>query len=218
MKLLIFDTETTGLPKSREPAINGPNNWPHIVSISWVVFDTETNTILRKHDYIIKPDNWTIPLESIGIHGITNEIAQAKGVPLYGVIKAFLQEPCDTIVAHNIQFDLNVILNAILWDLRLEYPILPKQLCTMVLSLNMCKLPGNFGKYKYPKLKELYFHVFQKMPDEKKLHGSLYDVLILTEIIECHLPLRKVMGLVSTSVRTVTNGVRTIHFNFDESD
>lgn len=218
MKLLIFDTETTGLPKSREPAINGPNNWPHIVSISWVVLDIDTNTILKKHDCIIKPHNWVIPEESIKIHGITNEMAHLKGVALFDVMKEILREPCDVFVAHNANFDINVLLNAILWDLRLEYPILPKHICTMALSIELCKIPGNYGKYKYPKLKELYFHVFQKMPNEKKLHGSLYDVLILTEIIQTYSPLREAMGLVAAPVVNTSNGVRTLHFNYDESD
>jgi len=49
MRLLIFDTETTGLPKSRQPSSKGPNNWPHIVSISWVILDADTNkSIVRE--------------------------------------------------------------------------------------------------------------------------------------------------------------------------
>lgn len=48
MKLLIFDTETTGLPKSRKASTEGPNNWPHIVSISWVILDSDTNKIEKQ--------------------------------------------------------------------------------------------------------------------------------------------------------------------------
>ena len=77
MKLLIFDTETTGLPKSRQPAYLGANNWPHVVSISWIIMDTNTNEILSKESHIVKPLSWTIPDESISIHGITNGHAMA---------------------------------------------------------------------------------------------------------------------------------------------
>ena len=66
MKIVIFDTETTGLPKSLEPADKSPNNWPHLVSISWVVIEnTFPYAISKQRSYIIKPQNWTIPEDSI---------------------------------------------------------------------------------------------------------------------------------------------------------
>jgi DNA polymerase III epsilon subunit-like protein len=213
MKLLIFDTETTGLPKARNPATHGPNNWPHLVSISWVVLDSETNSVLKERSYIIKP-NWDIPIESTKIHGITNEHAILHGHDLRSVMVEFMTEACDIIVAHNMEFDNNVITNALLWDLNLSSLRVdvdinvnrPKQVCTMKLSKELCRISGKYG-YKYPKLKELYFHAFKKMPDETKLHNSLYDVLVLTEVIQTYLPLRQAMGLVVRSVDTLSNGV-----------
>jgi len=197
MKLLIFDTETTGLPKTRNDA-SEPNNWPHIVSISWVILNVRTNNISKQKSYVIRPLNWEIPPESTAIHGITQKFAEENGVSLQFAITQFLGENYDFLVAHNLKFDKNVLINAIIWDLKMDYPIFPKQICTMELSKNLCKLPGKFD-YKYPKLKELYFHALGKMPDERKLHGSLYDVLILTEVIKSYLPLRQAMGLVASS-------------------
>ena len=211
MKLLIFDTETTGLPKTRVPAINRPNNWPHLVSVSWVILNTETNSIEKQENHIIAPMDWIIPAESIAIHGITNEFATTHGSSLAVVMAKFQNETYDGIVAHNIEFDINVIVNAIQWDLQTEMRVFPKAYCTMNLSRNICKLPGNYSKFKSPKLKELYQCAFGKMPDESQLHGSLYDVLILTEVIQSYLPLRQAMGLVASSV--TTHGLRTIHFN-----
>ena len=78
MNIVVFDTETTGLPKSVEPASKSPNNWPHLVSISWVVLEnTLPHAILKQRSYIIKPENWTIPEDSIKIHKITNEMLLA---------------------------------------------------------------------------------------------------------------------------------------------
>ena len=106
MKLLIFDTETTGLPVDRnKQAIKEPNNWPHIVSISWVVLDADSNKIESKNSFIVKPINWTIPLEATKVHGITNEKAMLKGSPLSEVMEQFSRESYDYLVAHNIQFD-----------------------------------------------------------------------------------------------------------------
>jgi DNA polymerase III epsilon subunit-like protein len=211
MKALIFDTETTGLPKSRSPATDGPNNWPHIVSISWVILDD--NKITKQREYIVKPDNWVIPEDSIKIHGITNEIANAKGQPLQTVMMEFLGEHCDVIIAHNMNFDYNVIMNAIKWDLEFDFngfnvPIR----CSMVASKSECKLPGRFG-YKVPKLKELYEFIFKKSPNDSKLHGSLYDALILTECIQHCSWLQAALSL-PVSDPTSGNGIRTLNFNF----
>jgi hypothetical protein len=218
MKFLIFDTETTGLPKSQTSALQGPNNWPHIVSISWVLLDTYTNQILSQKNFIIKPMGWTIPDESIAIHKITNEEA-SKGSNLRDVILELMNEPYDAIVAHNIHFDINVLINAIRWDLHMQAPLRPRMFCTMKLSKDLCKLKGTFGRFKYPKLKELYFHAFHEIPNESQLHGSMYDVLILTKIIQEYTTLRRVMGLGVSDVTSVTNGVHaptTLSFNFKE--
>lgn len=199
MKLLIFDTETTGLPKNYQSAEKGPNNWPHIVSISWIVLDSDSNTELSRRNYIIRPDGWTIPEESTHIHGITQEYAEWNGQDLKNVILEFLSESVHAWVAHNLEFDMNAIVNAVLWDLKSQFPkTSPRKMCTMLLSKNICKLPGKYN-YKYPKLKELYYHAFRKHPDEAKLHGSMYDVEILTEVIKSYLPLRQAMGLVASS-------------------
>uniref|UniRef100_A0A6C0EQ58 Exonuclease domain-containing protein n=1 Tax=viral metagenome TaxID=1070528 RepID=A0A6C0EQ58_9ZZZZ len=219
MKLLIFDTETTGLPKSREAAINAPNNWPHLVSISWVII--ENNLIAKQKDYIIKPEKWNIPEDSIKIHGITNEIASTKGHRLQTVMSEFMAEQCDMMVAYNMNFDYNVIMNAIKWDLEFDFKgfNVPMK-CAMLLSKSECKLPGNFGYYKTPKLKELYEFIFKRKPNEAKLHGSLYDTLILTECIQHSTWLQAALGL-PVSKPTLTNGIhesRTINFNFKETN
>jgi len=206
MKLLIFDTETTGLPKSRTPALNEPNNWPHIVSISWVIMDAETNKIEKKQNYIVKPIMWTIPEESIQIHGITNESAMHHGYELMYVIGQFLGEEYDALVAHNLEFDLNVIYNAIRWDLNLPCnPFDKKMYCTMELSRYICNIPGKFRTPKSPKLSELYEYVFKRPPNRDSLHNSMYDTYILMDVIrECDV-LRQKMNLPTKSVEHVRN-------------
>jgi DNA polymerase III epsilon subunit-like protein len=216
MKLLIFDTETTGLPRTQISAEKMPDNWPHIVSISWSILNTDSNTIEKQENHLIKPNGWIIPTESSRIHGITHSFAIENGVELYNVMQKFMSEPYDGIIAHNINFDINVVINAIKWDLALEVPVFSKMFCTMNMARNICKLPGSYGKYKSPKLKELYNYTFGHLPDESKLHGSLYDVMILTEIIKSCLPLRQAMGLVASGV--TSHGLQTIHFNFNETN
>jgi DNA polymerase III epsilon subunit-like protein len=218
MKLLVFDTETTGLPKSRTPATDQPNNWPHLVSISWVILDN--NIITKQRNYIIKPENWIIPDDSIEIHGITNELAHTKGHSLVNVMSEFMEEKCDIIVAHNIDFDYNVITNAIKWDLKFDFKGFNTPMkCTMQLSRDHCKIPSKFG-YKVPKLKELYEFIFKRKPNEKQLHSSLYDTIILTECIQHCNWLQAALGL-PVSNTNLDNGIhksRTITFNFNETN
>jgi DNA polymerase III epsilon subunit-like protein len=75
----------------------------------------------------------------------------------------------------------------------------------MELSREICKLKTLFGKPKAPKLSELYECVFKRQPIPANLHDSLYDTLILTEIIQhCH-ELRLKMNLPSLKEEDAKN-------------
>lgn len=210
MKLLIFDTETTGLPKDRnKQAIKEPNNWPHIVSISWVILDVESNNIESRKSFTIKPSNWVIPEDSTKIHGITHDFAMRNGTSLTDAMTAFILEKYDCLVAHNIQFDFNVLMNACRWDLGLVVDDTKyKRKCTMMLSTDLCKLPSQWG-YRWPKLSELYEFAFHRKPVSTSLHNSIYDTLILAEIIQHCDELRHKMGLPTKNV-IVNNGNKTL--------
>jgi DNA polymerase III epsilon subunit-like protein len=213
MKVLIFDTETTGLPKDwKIPAERQPNNWPHIVSIGWMILDSETNKVEWQKSYVIKPNGWVIPEESTAIHGIRHSFAQSYGAPLESVIKEFFDSPCDMYVAHNMNFDENVIMNAVYWDLNGEFYRFHKpRMCTMKLTTPMCKLRFNSGGgLKPPKLSELYEYVFNKKPIQSQLHGSFYDTKILTEIIRNYEPLRIALGLVASNPN-ISNGIHPLN-------
>lgn len=210
MKLLIFDTETTGLPldwKIRPQ--DKSHNWPHLVSISWIVLETNTNKIESQKTYIIRPIDWIIPEDSVKIHGIAHTFACNYGSPLDQVIKEFFQAECDAYVAHNMKFDENVMMNAVAWDLREKYTFNKPLLCTMRLATSLCKLPFNSGRgYKQPKLSELYEHVFRRKPIMSQLHGSHYDTKILSEIIIASPEIRSGLGLNASAVTNTNESPR----------
>ena len=199
MKVLIFDTETTGLPSKRVGANAGPDNWPHLVSIAWMVLDSETNKILTQKSYVIKPQNWIIPQDSSDIHGIIHHYAERYGADLAAVMDEFLTTEHDVIVTHNMAFDENVMVNALRWDLgRSEFSGFAKpKFCTMTIGREMCRLPypSGFAGNKPPKLTELYEHVFHKKPEKSRLHGSFYDTKILCDILKVCDPIRSRIGL-----------------------
>jgi len=209
MRLLIFDTETTGLPKNyKKQAVEEPNNWPHIVSISWVILDAISNVIESQKSFTIKPDGWVISTEVSKIHGITHEHAMTVGVPLIEAMTSFTAEKYDCLIAHNIDFDYNVIMHAYYWDLKNQLShklmICPRK-CTMKLATDICKFSGNWGKHRWPKLCELYEFTFHRKPISTSLHSSLYDTLILAEVIQHNEELRYKMGLPTKQIN-IYNG------------
>lgn len=87
-EIIIFDTETTGLPTWGEPS--GGENQPHIVQLAALRVDVDTRKIMQSMDVIIQPNGWTIPYETIEIHGITTEYAMDVGVPELIALELFL--------------------------------------------------------------------------------------------------------------------------------
>jgi DNA polymerase III epsilon subunit-like protein len=184
MRILFLDTETTGLPKKRSSALEERGVWPDIVSIAWAVY--EDGVLCKKEYSVVQPDSWTIPADSIRIHGITMELAR-QGRPLAEMLGLLAEDlaTVDTVVAHNLEFDKNVIYNAYKWRLGLDPRPLwpPAEICTMRKSEAELKLPSSFprpGRFKPPSLKELYVATFNTEPAEQ--HNSLKDVELLCEI------------------------------------
>ena len=109
MKILVFDVETTGLPKKRKAALDDFDNWPYIVQLSLVVYDVIEGGIESINDSIIMlPENVVIPPESTLVHGITNEMMVKEGKDLKKELIYFLTDCAnsDLLVAHNIEFEI----------------------------------------------------------------------------------------------------------------
>lgn len=188
MKVLVFDTETTGLPTNNYESKRGHwyKYWGHIVQLSWVLFDTNTNTICQIEDKIVNlPHDIELPEDSVKIHGITREIMSKYGIKINEALSKFriALENCDMIVGHNIEFDINMVRaemirsGAVDFFLLLNVPII----CTMKKNRKYCKLlvtSQRTGRkyYKYPKLMELHKKIYGNVPDN--LHNALIDVIV----------------------------------------
>lgn len=189
MKVLIFDTETTGLPTERNPSIRETTKWPHIMQLSYILYDTESVAIIRWRDDIIRIDDTiAISEESMKIHGITRSMSRRRGIPLIEAISKFngaLQE-CDRVVGHNISFDKRMIM---VESIRMKIPQYftingrgkPEQ-CTMKANVDTCKIEttSRSGEkyFKYPTLTELHEHIFNQSPSG--MHDAMADVIICT--------------------------------------
>jgi DNA polymerase III epsilon subunit-like protein len=184
VKILFFDTETTGLPKQRyiDPVLL-KNNWPDLVSLSYKVYDFDgtTKTLLKTVDKIVIPNGWNIPDESVQFHKITQNIANEKGEPLEHIINEFMEDLKGVyrIIAHNLEFDKNVLINVAYWRLNKNIKHLwPTQaeFCTFE---TYKKELGNTKQKK--DLNSLYMTTFNKEPPANA-HNSRRDVDVLDEI------------------------------------
>lgn len=201
MRIIVFDTETTGLPKTKFISPDTLDKWPYIVQFSYVIYDTNLNDIIEVNDDIIKMnENIIIPEDSISIHKITNEISQEKGKKIDIILNTFMEDlnSSDMLVGHNISFDINMIKVELL---RLIYKRdsnnseeemknykenlylltnFKNIYCTMQNSIELCdiKTLDKYGKeyVKFPKLIELHNKLFNTNPNN--LHNSLNDILV----------------------------------------
>ncbi|MEX0291574.1 MAG: PHP domain-containing protein, partial [Flavobacteriaceae bacterium] len=160
---LIFDTETTGLPKRWDAPITDTDNWPRCVQIAWQLHDG-TGKLLEHQDFLIQPDGFNIPYDAEQIHGISTALAEERGRPMSEVLEAFNEALSNTkfIVGQNVGFDIN-IMGAEFHRLQVENPLqeLPVlDTCTEE-TASLCQIPGGRGgKFKLPTLTELHEYLF----------------------------------------------------------
>lgn len=107
--ILFYDTETTGLPNWSAPS-EDPSQ-PRILELAAELCDETTGLTLGQINVIIRPDDWVIPQEIIDLTGITQQQAQAFGVPMESALPSFLElwANADQRCGHNESFDMRMI-------------------------------------------------------------------------------------------------------------
>ena len=216
MKILVLDTEPTGLPErvnNKYPTIENVDKWPYVIQLSYILYDTETRTMIDCQDNIIKlPSHVKISSESTNIHGINRSLSNRKGIPIVEAINYFVRAvgEADCIVAHNLSFDKRMIQVELHRLNEIDYLIGKKEFCTMKSNIEYCaiKAVGRNGDiyFKYPKLSELYHKMFGIIP--KGTHNSMVDVLIC---LRCYC--KKIEG--SDPVKDANNNLRNIYKLYD---
>lgn len=221
MRILVFDTETSGLPKAKLISEHTLNLWPHILQFSYIIYDTELNDIIEINDNIVKVSKDVfIPEDSIKVHGITNEYSNENGIPLDDIFDFFFYHllNIDLLVGHNISFDINMVRAELC---RMIYQNMSKKdiksgskldlckynlnllinykniCCTLQDSIELCKIEAidKYGTpyFKYPKLAELHQKLFETVPNN--LHNSLNDILIT---LRCYMKMKHNIDLNET--------------------
>ncbi|WP_396171582.1 DNA polymerase III subunit alpha [Flavobacterium sp.] len=174
---LIFDTETTGLPKKYTAPISDTDNWPRCIQIAWQLHDA-MGRVIEHQDFLVQPEGFNIPYDAERIHGISTELAEADGIPLAEVLEKFniALSKAKFIVGQNLGFDVN-IMGCEFYRLGVESPMSSMPIldtCTEVTAF-LLKLPGGRGgKFKLPTLTELHQYLFNKPFAEA--HNATADV------------------------------------------
>ncbi len=186
MKIIVFDTETTGFINKKETALD---KQPYIIQFAGILWEMslswDYNEISRK-DIKLKPPI-AIPYGASQVHHIYDiDVQDAPGIDeSIDDIMSFLWE-ADIVIWHNIEYDEDMI--------RLELRRQEKQhlynpsevICTMKSSVDFCQLMWKWERYKYPKLWELYKKLFEEY--FIGAHDAMVDV---EATLKCFLELYK---------------------------
>jgi len=110
---LVFDTETTGIPKRvngkyPDPTIGANYDNARIIEIAWGVYN-QSGKCLKRRKTLVKYDG---AINNSHIHGITQTMVKT-GRDFAEIAQVFMTDLNDvhTIVAHNIWFDIYVLLS-----------------------------------------------------------------------------------------------------------
>ena len=210
-KFLVFDVETTGLlPKQRKTTPVPINEYPHIIQLSFAVYDLMQRKIITSFDSYVKIDeNVEIPEIVTSITGINKEKCNSEGNDICMILEKFYEAYmfCEGLVAHNMDFDEKMI------QIELERnreKLMEKapycfmtfnsmyekvhgidRFCTMKKGTDICNiymesLYGKKEKKKWPKLSQLYYKLFPNEPITG-LHNSMVDV---KACLRCYLKMR----------------------------
>ncbi len=191
---LIFDTETTGLPKDYRAPLTDFDNWPRLVQLAWQVHD-DKGELIEVKNYIVKPEGFEIPFQAAKVHGISTERALKDGLELSWVLEEFNKslEKVNYVVGHNVEFDLNIVGCEYLRK-TIDSPLLDiEAVDTKDESTDYCAIPGGRGgKFKWPNLSELHHKLFNEGFDEA--HNASADVVATAR---CFLELVR-LGVISS--------------------
>ena len=177
MKLIVFDTETTGLPSSKAEL----SAQPWIIQFASITYEydflTKEIKEIDRIDQLIKPEV-EVTYETTEFTGITNQMLE--NAPRFDKVVDRILEAfgaADVAVAHNLEFDQKMM-EIELQRINRPAKFLPEKIFdTMKQTRELCRLPGRLGSgnFKNPRLSELHTFLFDHGFDNA--HNAIYDVM-----------------------------------------
>ena len=181
----IVDIETTGFPQK----VNDKTIYPEILQVAWALTNSK-GVLIKKKSFISKSDFFKNNLSSEFVN-IDFEVAKTVGYPLNEIMSKFVEDLkiSDFIVAHNSDFDIDILSNYYVEHFNINPFTKKKIICTMKSTVDFCKIESRYG-YKFPKLGELYKKLFNY--NITNSHNAEVDVL---HTLKCFKKLKK-LGII----------------------
>lgn len=175
--IIVFDTETTGLPDWKAPS--DADHQPHMVEIAALLCDDQGN-VLERHQAIIQPGGWEITPEMTAIHGISHEQAMDEGVPEAEALDGFfaLYRKASVRAAHNATFDDRIIRIATSRYLSKEFADSIKEATEKFCTCSKSREAVGLGKL--PTLAEAHRHFIGE--DLAEAHRAMPDAIACARI------------------------------------
>lgn len=152
MRILIFDTETSGLDPQ----------WNVILQLSYQIVDSDSWAIHKTvNHYFSWPENKArVSHGAINVNGLTEEFLAGKQLSdRKTALEEFVKDKdsCDLLVAHNLEFDKKFIIASCREEgVKFANSGWAKSYDTMKRMTSYCQIPKDWGNgYKWPKLTEL---------------------------------------------------------------
>jgi len=211
--VLVFDVETTGLiPKQARGALHPIpiTEYPYIIQFAFVLYDMIDQRVVYMFDsYVKMPDLVAIPEKVSELTGIHKLMCQMRGRPIMECLNVFTEayKMADCVVAHNIEFDQEMVLIeiernraeimsrapqvSILFQSVHERVRNLEKYCTMKNGTSICNLvtvseSGRPPRQKWPKLGELYACLF----DGEKVDGLHNAMVDVKACLKCYMKMR----------------------------
>lgn len=164
-KIAVLDLETTGFAPDKD----------FIVEVGIVEINLYDGSIQVLYDELVKEDglseihasSWIFKNSDLPF----NKVMQAPPLDKDAIQKILNQYP---VTAYNKAFDFKFLRAR-----GIQYSELD---CPMLLATDICKLPGRFGKYKWPTVEEAWQHFFADQ-EYKELHRGADDAAHEAKII-----------------------------------
>ena len=185
MKILVFDTETTGFINKKESDLS---RQPYIVQFAGILWEL-TNGIykeIERKNIFMKPPI-PIPYGASQVHHIYDiDVKDAPDIATQIPEFMWFLSEADAIIGHNIEYDEDMIKLELRRHEKLHMYAPNQVICTMKSTVDFCALQWNGLRFKYPKLWELH----------KKLFGEYFswahDAMVDVEAtLKCFLELEK---------------------------
>ena len=214
---VVFDTETTDKINYVEDKSGKKRAiMPRVIQLGYIYYDTSDPKKTKIVDKLIDiDDSIEISEGAAKVHGISKDqikrASPGKKLTMENALEHFLNdvERCDHVVAHNVDFDKNVLIHELkqLENEELKTRGLAlfetftknsKWTCTMRDNIKVCKLQSEKQRnldlylkskgdppknhYKFPKLSETYKHYFGYEPNGEALHDAIMDVVLCLRV------------------------------------